>query len=105
MIQLIKNLLGIGPKVDLDELIGKGATILDVRSKSEFASGHLKGSVNIPVDQLSSNLKKLKGKEHPIITCCASGMRSAAAKTYLKSAGYTMVYNGGSWYSLKSYVK
>jgi rhodanese-related sulfurtransferase len=105
MLQLIKNLFGIGPKVNYAELIEAGATIVDVRSKGEYASGHVKGSVNIPLDQLSSNLKKLKGKQHPIITCCASGMRSAAAKNYLKSAGYEVVHNAGSWYNLNSISK
>ena len=100
MIQTIKNLLGLGPKVDLGELIKQGATIVDVRSKGEYAGGHVKGSLNIPLDQLSNNLKKLKDKEHPIITCCASGMRSASAKSILKSQGYVNVHNGGSWYKV-----
>ena len=60
MIQKIKNLLGIGPKVNLGELIASGATILDVRTRSEFSSGHAKGSINVPLDQLSSFSKKIK---------------------------------------------
>ena len=43
-------------------------------------------------------------KNQVIITCCASGMRSASAKSYLKSAGYQQVYNAGSWYSLKNKI-
>lgn len=100
MIGTIKQLLGFGPKVDLQELVSQGAIILDVRSKAEFQGGHLKNSINIPVDQLKSNLKKLPKKEQPIITCCASGMRSAAAKSLLKQAGYAEVHNGGSWRNL-----
>ncbi|MGZ4100272.1 MAG: rhodanese-like domain-containing protein, partial [Bacteroidia bacterium] len=87
MIQKIKNLLGIGPKVNLGELIAKGAVIVDVRTPGEFQSGHAKGAVNIPLDQLSAIPKKIKNKDHPIITCCASGMRSASAKLYLKKQG------------------
>lgn len=105
MIQTLKNILGIGPKVDLGELINKGAVIIDVRTKGEYAGGHLKNSVNIPLNQLSGNVKGVKSKEHPIITCCASGMRSASAKSLLKSEGYTHVHNGGSWFSLKKYEK
>lgn len=105
MIQTLKNILGIGPKVDLADLISKGAQVIDVRSRGEYGSGHLKGSVNIPLDQLHGQLKKLKGKDHPIITCCASGMRSSSAKSFLKSQGYTNVHNGGSWLSLKRYMK
>ncbi len=101
MINTIKNLLGFGPKVDYAELVSQGAIILDVRSKGEYASGHIKGSINISVDTLNSNLAKLKDKNKPIITCCASGMRSASAKSILKSNGYTNVHNGGAWSSLQ----
>ena len=102
MLDTIKNLLGFGPKVDYAELVKKGAIILDVRSKGEYASGHIKGSTNISVDTIASNLDKLKDKNQPIITCCASGMRSASAKSILTSKGYTQVYNGGSWGSLQN---
>ena len=56
MIQTIMNLLGLGPKVEYAELVKQGAIILDVRTKGEYASGHIKGSINIPVDRLNSNL-------------------------------------------------
>ena len=105
MIKFIKKALGIGPKVDLAELIANGAMIVDVRSKGEYSGGHIKGSVNIPLDQLSNNFKKLKDKSDPIITCCASGMRSSSAKSLLKSAGYTNVHNGGGWSSLNRHVR
>lgn len=94
-----------GPAVDLAALAQQGAIILDVRSKGEYASGHIKGSINIPVDQLGSSLSQLKDKNKPIITCCASGMRSASAKGMLKSKGYTEVHNGGGWSSLQSKIK
>lgn len=103
MIQIIKNLLGIGPKIDLGEMIEKGALIVDVRTKSEYQSGHVKGSVNIPLDQLNQMEKKIKDKEKSIITCCASGMRSGAAKGILRSQGFTNVHNGGSWLKLNQY--
>lgn len=105
MIQALRNLLGIGPKVNISELIEKGAIIIDVRTKGEYAGGNVKGSVNIPLDQLSGNLKKIKSKEQAIVTCCASGIRSGAAKRYLKGQGYTNVHNGGSWLSLKKYER
>ena len=41
MIQTLKNIFGIGPKVDMGELIANGAIIIDVRSKGEYAGGHL----------------------------------------------------------------
>ena len=85
MINSIKELLGFGPKTDYAQMIKNGAVILDVRSKGEFESGHIKGAINIPVDQLRNNLNKLKDKNKAIITCCASGMRSASAKSILKA--------------------
>ena len=104
MLDTLKKLLGFGPKVDYNELVKQGAVILDVRSKGEYASGHIKGSMNIAVDQLQSNLQKLKDKEQAIITCCASGMRSASAKSILKSNGFKNVYNGGGWASLRNKI-
>ena len=101
MIDTLKNLFGLGPKIDYIQLINDGAVILDVRTKGEFQSGHIKGAINIPVDQLRNNLNKLKDKNKPIITCCASGIRSASAKNILKSNGYSEVYNGGGWFSLQ----
>lgn len=103
MLNSIKSLFGL-EKTDFAQLVKEGAIILDVRSKGEYAGGHIKGSVNIPVDQLGNNLQKLKDKAKPIITCCASGMRSASAKSILKSNGYTEVYNGGGWSSLQNKI-
>ncbi len=102
MINTLKKLFGFGPSVNYAELVKNGATILDVRSRGEYAGGHIKGSINISVDTLRGNLVKLKDKNKPIITCCASGMRSASAKSILLSSGYTQVYNGGGWGSLQN---
>ena len=105
MIKAIKKMLGLGAKVDFAQLVKEGAIILDVRSKGEYASGNIKGSINISVDQLSNNLGKLKDKNKTIITCCASGMRSASAKSILKSNGYINVHNGGGWMSLQNKIR
>ncbi len=101
MIHYLRKLFGLGPTTDYAQLVKDGAIILDVRSKGEYDGGHIKGSINIPVDALSNNLNKLKDKNKTIITCCASGMRSAVAKNTLKSNGYGQVYNGGGWSSLE----
>ena len=103
MIETIKKLLGIGPKVSYSELVANGAIIIDVRTKGEFQGGHIKGSINIPLDSLRNNLTKIK-KNKPVITCCASGARSASAKMLLKSSGYAEVYNGGSWMRLQNKI-
>jgi phage shock protein E len=80
--------------------VKQGAMILDVRTKGEYATGHIKGSVNIPVVQLGNNLNKLKDKNRTIITFCASGIRSASAKGILTSNCFSTVYNGGAWQNL-----
>lgn len=90
--------------MDLGQLIDNGAVILDVRTSGEYAGGHIKGSINIPVQALGSQMSKLK-KDKPIITCCASGMRSGSARSMLQSAGFTEVYNAGSWFNLKKFEK
>lgn len=105
MIEALKGILGFGTSVDYTELVKQGAVILDVRSKAECAGGHIKGSLNIPIDQLANNLHRLPGKDKPVILCCASGTRSAAAKLLLGSKGYTSVYNGGSWTGLVRKLK
>jgi rhodanese-related sulfurtransferase len=93
-----------GPKVDWADLIqNQKAKIVDVRTPAEFRGGHIKGSVNIPLNTLANSTKKLK-KMEPVILCCASGMRSGQAAGMLKSQGFTQVYNGGSWHSLNRHV-
>lgn len=104
MFETLRKLFGLGPSANYAQLVKEGAVILDVRSKGEYAGGHIKGSVNISVDQLSANLDRLPNKHVPIITCCASGIRSASAKSILKARGYTQVYNGGSWSGLQSKI-
>lgn len=103
MINTIKKMLGFGPSVNYAELVKNGAQIIDVRSPGEYQSGHIKGSVNIPLQSLPSQIAKIK-KGKPIITCCASGMRSASAKSILSSNGFTDVYNGGGWMGLQNKI-
>ena len=99
MIRLLKSIFGIGPKTDYAAMVRAGAQIIDVRTKGEYQGGHIPGSVNIPLQVLAANLGKID-KDKPVITCCASGMRSASAKGMLKANGYKEVYNGGGWMSL-----
>ena len=101
MISFLKKIFSSQPPTDFGELIKQGATIIDVRSKGEFQSGHLKGSINIPLKNLSENIGKIN-KNKPVITVCASGARSSAAKSILKANGFE-AYNGGPWTNLKSY--
>lgn len=62
-------------KTDFKSLIDNGALIVDVRSAQEFATGHIDGSVNMPLDTIGSKAAFLKKEGKPVITCCRSGAR------------------------------
>jgi rhodanese-related sulfurtransferase len=100
MIQFFKNLLGAEPAANISDVLLRGALVIDVRTEAEFDGGHAPGSVNIPLDQLHQNMGRLN-KNKPIITCCASGIRSATARRILINNGFNQVYNGGSWTKMK----
>lgn len=68
--------------------------LIDVRTPEEFATGHIRGAVNIPVDSLESRLNEVPG-EQPIVVYCRSGNRSATASQILAQAGYTSIYDLG----------
>jgi len=86
-------------------MLSDGGIIIDVRSEGEFYSGHIENSLNIPLGELASKLDQFKDKNQPIITCCASGMRSAGAARIFSAKGYTNVVNGGGWSSLEGKLK
>ena len=102
MFNKLREMLGFSPAPDYNQLLQEGGVIVDVRSKAEYAGGHIRRSINIPLQALNSNAALPKDKNKPIITCCASGIRSASAKNMLQSKGFTRVYNGGSWTSLNN---
>lgn len=102
MFSFLTNLFG--PKADLRQLVADGAVIVDVRTKSEYSQGHVKGSINIPLGSLPNQYQRLR-KDKAVITCCASGMRSGQAKSFLKRQGYAEVHNGGGWHSLQGKLK
>lgn len=87
------------PPTRLQELIGDGAMVVDVRTRYEFKQGHLHGSINIPLNELPAQIDNLRKQHKTIITVCRSGARSATAKDMLTAAGVDS-YNGGSWFNL-----
>tara|TARA_B100001540_G_scaffold113672_1_gene101833 strand:+ start:1398 stop:1748 length:351 start_codon:yes stop_codon:yes gene_type:complete len=90
---------------DYKSMLDNDGIIVDVRTENEFLTGNIENSINIPLSEISSKVSILKDKNKPIITCCASGMRSATAKQILKASGYTNVVNGGGWKSLEKKLK
>ncbi|BDD01593.1 rhodanese-like domain-containing protein [Persicobacter psychrovividus] len=99
MFGFLKGLFGSkGP--DVKELKEEGAIFLDVRTAEEYRKGHVKGAMNIPLDILDSQLKKLKSKNKAIVVYCQSGKRAKTAQSMLESAGVETVVNGGNWQRL-----
>lgn len=96
---IIRKIFGLGPKVDVHELLRNGAALIDVRTPAEFSAGHAKGATNIPLDKIKSKVDKIKQLKKPVVLCCQSGMRSAQATSILKGAGITDAYNGGGWHN------
>ncbi len=72
------------------ELINDGATIIDVRTREEYDEGHIKGAINIPIDEIE-NVEF--DKDVTLIVYCASGIRSIKAADKLVDMGYTSLYN------------
>lgn len=72
----------------------KDVLILDVRTVSEFSSGHIPTAKNIPVQELSSKIHTLDAYTYKdIILYCASGARSASASRLLSNNGFNQIYN------------
>jgi rhodanese-related sulfurtransferase len=86
----------IAPQAYVSEFVSAPTShlLIDVRTPEEFASGHIAGAVNIPVDALSGRLSEIPN-DQPVVVYCRSGNRSATASQILHSAGYPTVYDLG----------
>jgi phage shock protein E len=87
-----------GPSIQ--DLLTEGALVVDVRTPGEFRTGHGTESQNIPLQSLQNNINSLKKQNKVVVTCCASGMRSAKAAKWLRQAGIE-AHNGGSWQTVE----
>ncbi len=103
MFDFLKSLFSSQPAEDLTEIIGRKPFLVDVRTPGEFASGHPKGAVNIPLDKIAVSLDKFKGKKD-IIVFCRSGNRSSQARSILQSKGISNVIDGGTWENIAQYT-
>jgi rhodanese-related sulfurtransferase len=82
--------------MSVQQLISEGATVVDVRSRGEFAGGHVADSINIPLNEVVERIEDLKNLQQPFVLCCMSGARSGQAAAYLNAQGIKCE-NGGGW--------
>ena len=87
----------------LDKKIANGAIILDVRTETEFNTGHINGALNISLGTIRERYVELDTSK-TYITCCSHGLRSVKAESILKDRGFKHVYNGGAWTDLEKIV-
>ena len=90
---------------EIDEIVKEGGFLLDVRTPSEFANGHVEGAINIPVDELRSRLEELPSdKSAPLYVTCQVGLRAYVGIMILRAAGYDNLYNlSGGYLTYKTY--
>ena len=82
-------------QVRVDEVRGfveSGACIVDVREEHEYANGHIKGALNIPLSQIRKRMDEIP-KDRPVYLHCRSAQRSYNALLALQGNGFTNVYN------------
>jgi len=73
------------------------AMVIDVRSREEYATGHIDGAVNLPLDEITVDNMSVIAPDQggKIIVYCYSGKRSVLAMNVLHDFGYTDIFNIG----------
>lgn len=72
------------------------AVWIDVRTPEEFATGHCKGAINVPHQDIMTEIGSIcEDREAPIHLYCRSGHRSEWAKDVLQGMGYANAVNEG----------
>ncbi|MDY0409750.1 FAD-dependent oxidoreductase [Virgibacillus soli] len=85
------------------ELVEDNAFIIDAREKGEYAVGHLKTAVNIPLSEFRQRLDEIP-TDQPVYIHCRSGQRSYNMVMALQNMGYDNVYNiSGSYLGINLY--
>jgi len=84
---------------EIDDLVKKGVFLLDVRTAIEYSTGHMEGSVNIPMNELRSRLNEIpQDKNAEISVTCQVGLTSHVALMFLHGKGYTNLSNVSGGY-------
>ena len=94
LISRLQGLNPIGPGDALSLMNHQDALMLDIREDKEYGSGHILGSIHLPLSRLGNEIGKLKhDKSKPVIAVCNSGARSRSACSTLSKHGFESVFN------------
>ncbi|MBS7020873.1 MAG: rhodanese-like domain-containing protein [Firmicutes bacterium] len=86
----------ISSDIARDSMEEKNTVLVDVRTEEEYASGHLKGAINIPLHAIDGTvISTLKDYQQKILVYCESGNRSIQASAKFAELGYKNVYEIG----------
>jgi len=75
------------------KLVAGGVKVVDVRTPSEFRSGHVPGAINIPYDEMPNRYSEIGPPSTPVLLYCRTGHRTAIAMRTLRSQGYATIYD------------
>lgn len=101
---LLTSLFGKTDNTELTKALNQGAYIVDVRTPAEYASGSVNGAVNIPLNNVQSQISKFKNKKS-VVVFCMSGNRSGQAKAILERNGVQNVINGRTQGNINSAMR
>ncbi|PSB11282.1 rhodanese-like domain-containing protein [Pleurocapsa sp. CCALA 161] len=68
----------------------KQALLVDIRQPKEYAHGHIKGAINLPLRDITQNLDQIP-KDRPVVLYCATGYRTAMGVMALQMLEYDNV--------------
>lgn len=87
----VKNL---SPADAIQVINRQAGTVVDVREPAEYKTGHIPNALNVPMSNLTVQLKQLeKHKDRPLVITCARGQRSVTAAVALRKQGFAQVYS------------
>ncbi|MGM1046253.1 MAG: CoA-disulfide reductase [Bacillota bacterium] len=86
---------------EIDELIKRGGTLIDVREPGECKAGYIEGSINIPLNDLRSRLEELP-KNETLYVSCQVGLRGYLASRILAENGFSVKNLDGGWKTYSS---
>jgi rhodanese-related sulfurtransferase len=92
----VNHLDGLMPLADWGTLGGPNAVIVDVRESDEYAAGHVRGAISIPLPQLRQRHGELP-RDRPLAVCCGVGQRAYYATRFLLQRGYRAATLSGGY--------